>query len=94
MALGEEHVPESQGFGLGLEVLKNLGVALPSLVADTDQGLEDSIGSGKRQTVLESSMGRSDVCIGGSYGIQSSSTNLATTSSVFFAFSLTRSRTC
>ena len=45
VALGEEHVPESQRLGLGLEVLKNLGVAFPSLVANANQGLEDSIGS-------------------------------------------------
>lgn len=54
MALGEKHIPKSQRPSLGLEVLKNLGVAFPSFVAGADQRLEDGVSSSGEESTLES----------------------------------------
>lgn len=44
VVLGQEHVPQAEGAGLGLEVLQNDGVGLPSLLALTELGLECGFG--------------------------------------------------
>ena len=41
---GQEHVPQAEGAGLGLEVLQNDGVGLPSLLALAELGLECGFG--------------------------------------------------
>lgn len=46
VALGEEHVPEPQGPRPLLEIINDLGVVVPPGIANTDLGLEDSIGTG------------------------------------------------
>ena len=45
VALGEEHVPEAEGAGAGLEVLEDGGVGFPAGVALADLGLEDGVGA-------------------------------------------------
>jgi hypothetical protein len=45
VALGEEHVPEAEHPGLGLEVLDDGGVAGPSRVAFAGEGLNDGVGA-------------------------------------------------
>lgn len=44
MALGEEHVPEAQAAGLGLELFDYGGVGLPSRGGGIELGLEEGVG--------------------------------------------------
>lgn len=84
MALGEEHVPEAELSGLGLEILNDGRVALPTSITLASLSLYNRIGANKK---LEIQLR----CVEGeTNGIHSSSTNLATKSSCFLAASLTR----
>jgi len=66
-------------------------VGVPSLISLANRGLEDGIGAVER---VNGCTGADDVeNTSFAYGMQSSSTKRATTSSVFLARSLTRSRT-
>lgn len=44
MVLGQEHVPQAEFLGLQLELFQHGGGSLPSFLAFTELGLEDSIG--------------------------------------------------
>jgi hypothetical protein len=92
VTFGKEHVPKTETLSLLLEVVYDGRVALPSCVAFADLGLENGIRAVVGIPLADGQL-MDRKRNGQAYGIQSSSTNLATISRVFLALSLTRSRT-
>lgn len=89
--LGKEHVPETQGTCALLKVFYDRGMRRPARVALADLREQDSVRAVMSCQLMMSS-GRRDTGEN-TDGMHSSSTNLATSSSVFLARSLTRSCT-